>query len=472
MKQHVPLGTKVLYGSGAIADGVKNHTFNTFLLFFYTQVAGLSGTLAGVAIFTGLIVDALTDPLIGNISDHFRSQWGRRHPFMYAAAVPMALCFMALFNPPDDFGELSLFAWMLVFVVGVRFSMTLYSIPSNSLVAEMTPNYDERTSLVSFRVLSGWIGGLVAAQAGYLYYFAPSADFPDGRLDASAYSDYVFAGGIVIFLAIMTCALGTHRMIPRLFTPPGHTPFSVNRFVTDLKDVLRTRSYLIIVVTILVAATATGFTDNIGLYMNTYFWEFSAFDISFTIYGAIVGMVLAFGFTPLLANRTDKPNVAIAAVAAILLIAPLPVVSRLLDLIPANGDPVILPMIVVWTAIIVFVAVTVQIVLGSMIADTIDESELSTGKRQEGMFNSAFTLMSKATSSVGGLIAGITIDVIDLPTGAAVGEVNSDILVYLGLAAGPGVMIFWLLALLVLRHYPLTRDKHRDIIAQLTARHG
>jgi Na+/melibiose symporter-like transporter len=107
-----------------------------------------------------------------------------------------------------------------------------------------------------------------------------------------------------------------------------------------------------------------------------------------------------------------------------------------------------------------------------MIADTIDESELSTGKRQEGMFNSAFTLMSKATSSVGGLIAGITIDVINLPTGAAVGEVDSDTLVYLGLAAGPGIVIFWFLALLVIRRYPLTREKHRAIIMQLTARRG
>ena len=86
-QRSIKLPTRILYGAGSVADGVKNTTFNTFLLFFYTQVAGLSGSMAGAAIFIALLVDAVTDPLLGSISDNFRSRWGRRHPFIYASAM-------------------------------------------------------------------------------------------------------------------------------------------------------------------------------------------------------------------------------------------------------------------------------------------------------------------------------------------------------------------------------------------------
>ena len=89
-----------MYGFGSVAEGVKNTAFSVFLLFYFSQVLGLPGTMAGGAIFLALCVDAVTDPLIGSISDNFTSKIGRRHPFMYAAAIPMPLCFYWLFNPP------------------------------------------------------------------------------------------------------------------------------------------------------------------------------------------------------------------------------------------------------------------------------------------------------------------------------------------------------------------------------------
>ena len=468
----VRLPTKVVYGIGTVSDGVKNTSFTAFLLFFYTQVAGLSGSLAGLVILLALIVDAVTDPLIGNISDNFRSRYGRRHPFMYAAAIPMAVCFVLLFSPPRDMNEVQLFAWMLAFAIGVRVSMTLYAIPSAALVAEMTSNYDERTSLVSFRVLSGWIGGLATAQMGYLYFFAPSAAYADGRLDPDAYATYALTGGIIIASAILICAAGTHKLIPTLKQPPADSPFTLNRFFTELKEVFSNRAYLVLVFTILTAATATGFTDVVNLYVNTYFWEFSTEQISFTVYGALVGTLLAFSLTAALAQRSDKRTMAMATVGVILFIGPLPVVLRLLGLFPENGSPTLLPVMIAWTTLIVFVAVAVTILVGSMIADTIDQSELFTGKRQEGMFNAAFALTAKATSGIGGFVAGVTLDLVAFPTGAAPGEVDAETVRMLGIAVGPGIFLFWLTALAILSRYPITRADHADILMQLEAAHA
>ena len=464
----VPRSTRILFGAGSVAEGVKNTTFNMFLLFFYTQVAGLSGSLAGTAILIALIVDAITDPLIGNISDNIRTRWGRRHPFMYSAAIPMAACFVLLFHPPADASQAELFAWMLTFAIGVRFSMTFYVVPSNSLVPEMTPIYDERTSLLSFRALFGWLGGIAMAQLGFLYFFAET-DLGDGRLDPGAYGSYALTGAAIIIVAILTCAIGTHHLIPRLHAPDP-SPFSLRRFFVDLKGAFTSRNYVILVLTILTITMATGFTDVMNLYVNTYFWELSAAQIALTVYGALVGALLAFLITPGFSTRTDKQTAAMVCLFCVIVVAPAPITLRLFGLMPENGHPTLLPILIAYTVFIVFIAVTLTILAGSMIADTIDENELRSGKRQEGLFNAAFGLTAKATSGLGGFAAGIVLDVVDFPTQAAPGEIDQDTIVALGLGVGPGILLIWIVAAFILSRYALTREDHGRIMDTLTER--
>ena len=86
-----PRRTRLLYGLGTVAFGVKDQGFNALLMLFYNQVIGLPATWVGAAIMIAMVADALFDPLLGQYSDDFRSRWGRRQPFMYAAALPIAL---------------------------------------------------------------------------------------------------------------------------------------------------------------------------------------------------------------------------------------------------------------------------------------------------------------------------------------------------------------------------------------------
>jgi Na+/melibiose symporter-like transporter len=109
---HVPalrVHTKISYGIGQLGEGIKNSSFELFLFFYYNQVLGVSATLAGAATLVALAIDAVFDPVAGSISDSFRSRWGRRHPFMYAGAVPFGLMFYLLFAPPAGLSELGLF---------------------------------------------------------------------------------------------------------------------------------------------------------------------------------------------------------------------------------------------------------------------------------------------------------------------------------------------------------------------------
>lgn len=93
---------KLSYGVGQLGDAIVHFSFETLVFFYYSQVLGVSGTLAGGAVFIALVFDALSDPLIGSLSDSTRGRLGRRHPFMLAGPLPLAVCFYLLFVPPAE----------------------------------------------------------------------------------------------------------------------------------------------------------------------------------------------------------------------------------------------------------------------------------------------------------------------------------------------------------------------------------
>src|SRR6476659_1021402 len=103
------LWTRLAYGFGNGAIGVKDNGFSYFLLMFYSQVIGLDARLVGVALTVALVVDAFVDPMVGYWSDNLRSRWGRRHPFMYASAVPLAGLYFMMWNPPGSLSQPMLF---------------------------------------------------------------------------------------------------------------------------------------------------------------------------------------------------------------------------------------------------------------------------------------------------------------------------------------------------------------------------
>lgn len=458
--------TKIWYGVGSVSEGTKNTVFNVFLLFYYNQVLGLSGTLSGTAIFFALCVDAITDPVVGSISDNYHSRWGRRHPFMYASALPMAICFFLLFNPPE-LGPLSLAAWLCTFAIGVRVSMTFYAVPSSSMLPELSTDYDERTSLVSYRLLFGWLGGLTASVLGYFHFFAPSGLYPDGRLNPAAYEAFALTCAAMILTAILACAFGTHHLIPALRTVSGGHRFSFVRLMNELRGAFSNRSYRMVVVGSVFAAGGRGFNDTVWLYMNTYFWGFSSNEIGTLTFGLFLSAVIAFAVARPLTERFDKRRAVVGLAAFAIFFGPVLVFLRLLGLLPPNDSVYVFPLIAAHVIVLVTAVVAIDILIPSMIADTVDENEVSTGKRQEGIFFSAITFSAKAASGLGGFFAGVTLDVIQFPRMALPGSVAEGKIFTLGLAVGPGLMVFFLLALLFLSRYQLTRARHREIVAEL-----
>jgi Na+/melibiose symporter-like transporter len=213
------LGTKILYGSGSIGYGIKDIAFRSFLLLYYNQVVGVRADLVSAAIFVALLFDAISDPIVGQWSDSVRTKLGRRHPFMLASAIPAAGSLMLLFMPPEGMTSAQTFWYILVVGCAVRTFITFYEIPSSALAPELTANYDERTSIASFRFFFGYLGGIVMAFSTLYVFLAPTAEYPVGQLNPEGYWKFAVYGSAIMFVFIILSSLGTiHRI--KYFTPP------------------------------------------------------------------------------------------------------------------------------------------------------------------------------------------------------------------------------------------------------------
>jgi len=207
---------RFMFAVGQIPEGVQSTSFGFFLLFFYNQVLGLSGFFASLAIVVALLVDAVSDPVIGSWSDGFRHRWGRRHPFMYAAAAPFAICFYFLFAPPTGLSETEVFVWLVVFSVLTRTTQSVYSIPHTSLTAELSTDYQERTLLSSLRSILQSVGMLMVFLIGLQIFFGATPEYPNGQLNPAAYPKFALMFGLIIFVGVVLTAYGTHSHIPHL----------------------------------------------------------------------------------------------------------------------------------------------------------------------------------------------------------------------------------------------------------------
>ena len=139
----VDFKTKFFYGMGFISVGIKDILYAVFVFFYFSQILGLDQVYTGTATLIALLFDAVSDPIIGTISDNYKSKkYGRRHPFMAMSAVPLGISTYLLFTPLENLSQFELFLWMTFFSILIRFFLSLFLVPGMSLGAELSSDYD------------------------------------------------------------------------------------------------------------------------------------------------------------------------------------------------------------------------------------------------------------------------------------------------------------------------------------------
>ncbi len=468
-RKRLSVGFLALYGSGTIVDGVVQAALATFLFFYLTAVCGLSNTLAGVSLFAALLVDALIDPLVGSISDSSWTRWGRRHPFMLAAALPLAVALGLLFSIPGGLSGWSLFAYVTAISIALRISHSVFFLPYAGLGAELSDDYAERTNIVAARFLFSVVGTVACLSLGLLVFLRG----PPGLLHRAAYAPFGWSCAAVALAAALLATFSTLGALPRLHrVAPASGPLA-KRFVRDIAELFGNRSFVFLFSSLLLLFTGAGVAASLGLHALKFFWNLPPAIILGVSLAAPLGVLIGVPVSVFVANRFEKRRVVIATLIALVVyhgtVAPL----RILGLLPQGQA--------LW-AILFACALALGAVTGcagisfqSMMADAADEHESLFGTRREGLYYAGLNFSAKAASGLGALIAGVGLDLIRFPTNlAAHGGANihiaGSVLRNLGLIVGPGVGAIYVASCLVFTGYRLDRAAYAKIQVILESR--
>ena len=467
----LPLHTKLLFGMGNIAEGLKNRTFETFLFFYYVQVLGLPPGLAGTAFLIAVAFDAVTDPLMGTLTDGHRSRMGRRHPFMYAAAVPLGVLFIVLFNPPDALGDQGLFVWLTVGSVLARTVLSVYHIPHMALGAELTSDYDERTTVVAYRSWFQLAAAWSVTPVAFALFFASSPEYDNGQLDPSAYSGFSVLFGIIMAGAILLTALGTHSRIPTLpQSAPKTRRFGLRRVIAEFGEALQSPSCRVLIIMVLGITIAGGVQRVLELHMFTYFWLLSPEQILDIGVAGVIGAMIGVPCWARLSRYFGKKLTIFLGNLMWMGFLALPPLAALLGAFPSQTSTLYIPLLVAAMFLAAFGNGGLFAVSGSMAADLADEHELVTGERREGMFFGVFGFCAKASPGLGIWLAGLLLAWIEFPTNVSPDAVSQLTVNRLAWVYGPIVFLFVLVTTAFVARYQITREVLDEIHAKLEAR--
>lgn len=465
-KPRTGLATKLFYGVGSVAYGVKDGGFRAFLLLYYNQVVGLPAHVVGLAIMCALVIDAALDPIIGQVSDGWRSRWGRRHPFMYAAAAPAAATYLLLWTPPAGWSDAGLFAYVLIAAIVARTFITLYEIPSSALVAELTSDYNERTKLLSYRYFFGVWGALAIGVFTLVVLLRPTPDFPQGQLNPQGYVVYGWVAAGLILASILVSAAGTHRFIPFLRRPDERRE-SLAQHLRNMLSTLSNRSFLVLMLGGLFKGAGLGLSQGMLFYWGTYLWGLNSAQLSVLLIDSFFAAAFALWLAPRLSARFGKKHVAIWSLAVAVAAGAAPLMLRQFGLFWGNESALLLPTLFLLGVVQAAGGIISFILVSSMIADVVEDSEVATGRRSEGLFFAAASLVQKAVSGIGVFVSSLVLTLAAFPVGVRPAEIDPGILQRLVAIYVPVLLLLYGLGIALMYLYRIDRQIHEANLRKL-----
>jgi len=462
----VRVATKMAYSVGALSDSIKTFCFTTFLLFYYTTVLGLPGTLLGMAMSVGLVWDAAVDPLIGHLSDRATIGLGRRHTFMLAGALCAGASFIAVFNPPQGLSSGRLFAWLMASSLCLRSSISLFMVPYYALGAELTSDYHERTSVSAYRAGAVLAGTLLTMATAFLFFLPneSASGGADRKFLRASYEEMGDAFGVTITVSALIATFGTfgerRRLVPH--TAPQHHAVRLGRTVLAT---LRDRSFRLLVVSSALCVMASAINAALAMHFLTYHARISATE-AVTLYfaafyvGALVGVLV----WNRVAQWFEKHQI-----FATTTIATAFIMSAGYWLV-GDGRPFgtgRLSILMAGHALAGVFSIAGAMMVPSMMADITARDELHTGRRREGVF---FGVQSFGQQISGGLAVLIAAVLVDRFANLVPGQAEQSVTTVERLALISNVLPAVILACggIVVARYSLTRREVESIQRQLS----
>jgi Na+/melibiose symporter-like transporter len=357
---------------------------------------------------------------------------------------------------------------MLGFTATSRLMQSFYFVPHMALGAELSSDYDERTRIAGIRVFFTYLGAAVFVAVARGVFLKPSPGFADGQLDPSVYAPMGATFGVFMVVVVLLSTFGTWRTIPSLPGPgPTGGETGLRRLVSEQREAYRSRGFAVLIASLLCFFIARGVALSLDLYVGTYFWGLGSDAVALpgaALLGILVGSPLAMIF----AGRVNKRDMFVGGMAIYAVLTMLPPLLHVLGLFP--GGAALKPALLLSLFLSGIVGGAATVAAGSILADIAEAHELTSGRRQEGLFFGALSFARKASTGVGTVLGGIFLSVIAFPTQAAPGTVDPALVTAVGLCAGPGTALFGMGGVWIARRYRADGAAHAAVQAALAAR--
>jgi Na+/melibiose symporter-like transporter len=394
---------------------------------------------------------------------------------MVIGAILLAFSFFFLFNPPSGLSEVSLFLWLTVVAVLVRTFVTIFFVPYLALGAELSTDYQERSSIGTYRTTFGFFLGGLLYWGIMTFIFGPSTEVDgvilDSRLQAHNYMEVAILFFVVVIFFSAISVFFTRKSIPHLPQQSEEVgAFSPLSVVSDLMNALRCRNFRVMGIVMMTTFAIFGVFPAVTMYVGTFFWELTPGQMG---YGGLIGLAAApfmFAILGPLGKRFDKQHILQFGLVGAAFNAFWFIGLRLLGVLPENGHWVIFAFYLVSAFISQCCIMILHIIATSILADIVDEQEYDTGQRQEGVLFAAFMFSAKSFSGVGTLMGGWILDFVELDMTALPGEVSWEVLFKFGLAVGPIVGCLLIVPFMAARFFTLSRETHAKIKEALLER--
>lgn len=441
----VPVGTKAGYGFAESGITAVQLFTQIYLLKFYTEIVGLQASLAGLALSLSILWDAVSDPLMGSISDRTESKYGKRRPYILLGGFLLALTILALFSPPNLEGQIGKFLYLLVTYVTVNTAMTIISVPHIALGGELTSERNERTAIFGWRLFFSNIGMLI----GMLVPAAILSNLGDESNKDNVMQSRVYGAQIVSILILVSSAVA---FVATRGKDIAKSNMISQGFFRSLGDVWRNRAFLPLLFAFVIATIGRTFNSAVALYYYEYRLGLKeSVVVTQILLPFFVILMASIPFWVYLSKRFGKKWPAFVGIFGLGFLTMITY-----PLFPKGN--VYYPLIMAFLGGIFAGSI---LILDSILTDVVDYDEMKSRQHREGLYFGFWKMGTKFSQAAGIAITGILLDVIGfrIDQSSQIPELGFR----LAMIFGPGVGFFFIVGSVLFLFFPITDEKHLRI---------
>ena len=436
------LRTKLGYGVADVGASLSYNAVNFFFLFYLVEIIGLRPGLAGAALLSGRLIDAVTDPLMGSLSDRTRSRYGRRKPYIWAGLIPFGISFALLWTVPNA----SQGAMFILAASALAFHAVIYTVvqvPYMALTPELAPEYETRTSLSSYRVGFGTLASLIAAAAPPLLVASlnGATGLPEEARFGWVVMGVIFGAVMSLSYLVMALLVREPKQVREVTQPPS-------------RSLLTTPGYLRLIALFVSVTLGLGIVSSmLPFYLASL--QLNPSEQTFILGLLFVLAIVALPLWNLISGRLNKPLTLALGLAVL-------VVGLLLTVFAAPSAGLSLPLIL--SVALAGVGTGAALLFPwAMLPDVVEFDRLAHGARREGLLYAGFTFAQKSAFALGAALNASVLELSRYSTSAP--SASQAAITWM---VGPAACAAFGVALLLAWRYPIRKADHERARAALS----